>query len=340
MADPRFFNRAGPFTLGELAVLCGATLNPDVKAGRQFKDVAPLETAGPEEISFLDNTKYVSAFAQSKAGACLVKSAHADKAPSGMVLLISPDPYRAYAMIASAFYPDPPARDVVEEGAIIADDAEIGPNTHVESGAIIGRRAKIGDGCHIQANAVIGDGVVIGDHCRIGPGAGLAKCLVGDRVVIHGGVRVGQDGFGFALGPQGHLKVPQLGRVLIGDDVEIGANTTIDRGTGPDTEIGAGCKIDNLVQIGHNVKLGRNCIVVAHVGISGSTKIGDFVMIGGQAGIAGHLTIGDGARISAQSGVFRNIELGQTVSGSPAMPTKEHWRQVAMLAKLSKKKDL
>lgn len=179
-------------------------------------------------------------------------------------------------------------------------------------------------------------GVAVGPSCRIGAGAVLQNCLVGARVIIHPGVRVGQDGFGFAPGPGGHLKVPQLGRVLIEDDVEIGANTTIDRGTGPDTVIGAGTKIDNLVQIAHNVRLGRGCIVVSQVGISGSTEIGDFVMIGGQAGLTGHLHVGAGARIAAQSGVMRDIEPGTEVGGSPAKPVKAWLKEVATLERLTK----
>jgi UDP-3-O-[3-hydroxymyristoyl] glucosamine N-acyltransferase len=167
----------------------------------------------------------------------------------------------------------------------------------------------------------------------------LTHCEIGERVILHPGVRIGQDGFGFAPGAQGHTKVPQLGRVLIGDDVEIGANSTIDRGAGPDTVIGAGTKIDNLVQIGHNVSIGRGCLIVALVGISGSTKIGDFVMIGGQAGVAGHLKIGDGARIAAQSGVSRDLAPGATVAGSPAEDARAFWRDLAFLRRLRAKSE-
>lgn len=337
MADPRFFAVAGPFCLSELAEISGAEIGDGTGSDARFTDVAPLETAGPTDVGFLDNKLYVDAFTRSGAGACLVRPELAARAPSGMALLLTPDPYRAYAKVASAFYPVSEPVDGVSSRASVDGTAILGGGCEIQPGAVVGPRAEIGRGCRVLANAVIGAGVVLGDGCVVGAGASLSHCLIGDRVIIHPGVCIGQDGFGFALDPAGHEKIPQLGRAIIGDDVEIGANTTIDRGTGPDTVIGAGTKIDNLVQIGHNVRLGRNCIVVSHVGISGSTKVGDFVMIGGQAGFSGHLTIGDGARIAAQSGVMRDIQPGATVIGSPAIPVREFWRQIAVLAGLSKK---
>ncbi|MBE0530867.1 MAG: UDP-3-O-(3-hydroxymyristoyl)glucosamine N-acyltransferase [Rhodospirillales bacterium] len=338
MADPRFFAVAGPFSLQHLIEVSGAAAAPGTDVGRLFSDVAPLATAGPQQVSFLDNKHYVEAFAASRAGACFVHPRLAGRAPESMVVLTTTDPYRAYALTAQAFYPVIPANGGIATSASVDATARIGEGSEVEAGAVIGPHAEIGRRCRICSNAVVGAGVVLGDECVVGPCVSLTFCLIGNRVIIHAGVRIGQDGFGFALGPQGHEKVPQLGRVIIEDDVEIGANTTIDRGAGPDTVIGVGTKIDNLVQIGHNVRLGRGCIVVSHVGISGSTQVGNFVMIGGQAGFAGHLTIGDGARISAQSGVMRDVERGETVAGSPALPAKEFWRQVATLADLSKKR--
>ncbi|MBL6928847.1 MAG: UDP-3-O-(3-hydroxymyristoyl)glucosamine N-acyltransferase [Rhodospirillales bacterium] len=338
MADSRFFAVSGPFTLAQLAEISGAEIGGDGDPDMKFSDVSALETAAKTDVSFLDNKRYVDAFAQSGAGVCLVHPSLAEKAPKGMALLLSKDPYRAYAKVAQAFYPNAENLGDVSSHAVVDPTAQLGDGCVIEPGAVVGAGVSIGARCRIGANAVIGTGVEIGDDCVIGPCASLTHSVVGKRVIIHAGVRAGQDGFGFALGPQGHEKVPQLGRVIIGDDVEIGANTTIDRGAGPDTVIGAGTKIDNLVQIAHNVELGRGCIVVSQVGISGSTKVGDFAMMGGQAGLTGHLKIGTGAKIAAQSGVMRDVEPGATVAGSPALPAREHWRQIATLAGLSKKK--
>ena len=339
MADPRFFDRAGPFSLASLAELSGARLLHPQGSARQFRDVAPLETAGPDDVSFLENRKYLETFVRSRAGAAFVDEQVAGRAPPGMALLVSKEPYRAYALAAQAFYPAkstiprlaPSA--VIDPTAIVPEDCDIGPNAVVEQGARLGRR------CRVAANTVIGVGVEVGDDCRIGPNVTLSHCVIGSRVVLHPGVRIGQEGFGFAPDRAGPIKVPQLGRVLIGDDVDIGANTTIDRGSGPDTVIGPGSMIDNLVQIGHNVILGRCCVLAGQVGISGSTRLEDFVMVGGQGGLAGHLHIGSGVRIAAKSGIMRDIPAGETVCGSPAVPLTEFMRQTAALQRLARKKD-
>ncbi len=338
MADPRFFSVAGPFTLKTLAEISRAQIGGGADPDSLFSDVATLASAGPGDVAFLDNQRYLDAFTTTKAGACLVHPDLAPKAPRGMALLVTPEPYHGYARVADAFYPAPPPKAAVAPSAVIDDTAALGEDCRVDAGAVIGAGARIGRRCHIGANAVIGDAVVLGDDCVVGSCASLAFCVVGARVVIHAGVRVGEDGFGFAVGKQEHLKVPQLGRVRIEDDVEIGANTTIDRGAGPDTVIGAGTKIDNLVQIAHNVQLGRSCMVVAQVGISGSATVGDGVMMGGQAGLTGHLRIGSGARIAAQSGVMRDVESGAAVGGSPAAPVREWLRGVAAVARLARKK--
>ena len=338
MPDPRFFDRAGPFTLDALCGMSGAKLLSPEDRTRVFSDVAPLETAGPTDVSFLENRKYIDAFVGSRAGAAFVDENAAERAPPGMALLVSVEPYKAYALAAQAFYPNPDVvarrapSAIIDPTAIVPDDCEIGPNVVVERGARLGRR------CHVGPNTVVAAGVEIGDDCRIGSNVTLSHCLIGSRVVLHPGVRIGQDGFGFAPNPKAPIKVPQLGRVLIGDDVDIGANTTIDRGSGHDTVIGAGSIIDNLVQIGHNVVVGRCCILAGQVGISGSTKLDDFVMIGGQGGLAGHLHIGRGARIAAKSGLMRDVPAGETVCGSPAVPLTDFMRQTAVLQRLAKKK--
>ncbi|MGB0682816.1 MAG: UDP-3-O-(3-hydroxymyristoyl)glucosamine N-acyltransferase [Magnetovibrionaceae bacterium] len=336
MADERFFAKAGPFTLAELAELTGADIHGEADPARSFGDVAPLDKAGPSDFSFLDNPKYKPSFKVSEAGGCVVRPQMVEHAPDGIALLVTKDPYHAYARIAEAFHPTllPPA--MISGAAHIAESAQLGGNCRVEAGVVIGEKVEIGANCIIAANTVIGDGVVIGDGCRIGAGATITHCLMGQNCIIHTGVRIGQDGYGFALGAGGHIKVPQLGRVVIEDDVEIGANTTIDRGAGPDTKVGAGTKIDNLVMIAHNVQIGRNCVIVGQVGISGSTEVGDFVMMGGQAGLAGHLKIGSGAQITARSGLMRDVPPGGKVAGTPALPAREFFRAYSAFEKAGK----
>lgn len=338
MADQRFFHLAGPFTLGQLAEICGAELSDAAQAAVVMTDVAPLDRADAQQISFLDNRKYADAFAITAAGAVIVHPGLAERGPAGTPLLLSKDPYRAYAMVAQAFYPVPAPQAWTAPTAIVDPSAKIGADCRIEHGAVIGARAEIGARCRIGANAVIGDGVIIGTDGIIGANATVQCAVIGARVNIYPGARIGQDGFGFAMGIQGHLKVPQLGRVIIGDGVEVGANTTIDRGSGPDTIIGDGCWIDNLVQIAHNVQLGRGCVIVAQVGISGSTQLGDFVAAGGQSGFAGHLKVGAGTKVAAQAGVISNVEAGQTVGGTPAVPKMEWLRQSAVLARLTRNK--
>jgi UDP-3-O-[3-hydroxymyristoyl] glucosamine N-acyltransferase len=337
MADRRFFANVGPLTLGDIAERCGARIEAG-DAARRFADVAPLDKAGPDDISFLDNRKYIDAFGISRAGAVFVQPSLAERAPAGMALLVTTQPYIAYARAAAAFYPEPPAVLGIAATAVIDPSAEIGEGATIGHHVVVAERVRIGRRCRIGAGTVIGPGVVIGDDSRIASQVTLSHCLLGNRVSIFSGVRIGQDGFGFAPDPKGHVKVPQLGRVIIEDDVEIGANTTVDRGAGPDTVIGAGSMIDNLVQIGHNVVLGRGCVLAAQVGIAGSTKLGDFVMAGGQVGIAGHLRIGRGAKLAAQAGIMRDVPDGETVAGYPAVPFAEHWRQVAAVRRLVKKR--
>ncbi len=338
MPDPRFFTVGGPFTLKELAEIAGAEMATGADPDRTFADIAPLDDAGAADASFLDNRKYVSAFEQSAAGACVVEPKFAELAPKGMALLLTDRPYRAYARLAQAFYPEEQAAPGLHESAVIDPSASLGPDCRVEVGAVIGPGAKIGARCWIGANAVVGPSVVIGDDTVVGACASLSHCLVGARVRVHPGVRIGQRGFGFAMDVAGHIDVPQLGRVIVGDDVEIGANSAIDRGAVSDTVVGAGSRIDNLVQIGHNVRLGRGCVIVAQVGISGSTVLEDNVIIAGQGGVAGHLRLGEGCQIGAQSGVLRDVPAGAKMLGYPAVPMRRFLRQVVTLERLAKKK--
>jgi UDP-3-O-[3-hydroxymyristoyl] glucosamine N-acyltransferase len=339
MADPRFFTNRGPFSLGELAERSGARLKTPEAGDRLIRDVAPLDRAGPEDLSFFDNPLYLGAFEKSRAGACVVMAKYAGRAPKGAALLLSEQPYRAYARIAQAFYPPEPPEPGVHPRASVDPSAKLGQGVAAAAGAVIEAGADIGARTLIGANAVIGRNVRIGKDCKIGALASLSHCEIGERVTLHPGTRIGQDGFGVAPDPAGHVKVPQLGRVLIGDDCDIGANTTIDRGSGPDTVIGPGCWIDNLVQIGHNVNMGRGCIIVAQSGISGSTRLGDLVMIGAQGGLTGHLNIGAGARIAAQSGVMTDVPAGATYGGAPAVPIISFHRQTLILRRLAEKRD-
>lgn len=338
MADQRFFHKKGPFTLGQLAALTETSLSDTSAADRVMVDVAALDSAQPDQVSFLDNKKYAAHFRITKAGACFVRPDTVDAAPAGTICLISKNPYRAYALAAHAFYPPVAVASfraptaVIDGSAVIADDCFIG------HGAVIGPHVTIGARCRIEARAVIESGVTIGEGTTIGANTYVTHALIGNRVTIYPGAVIGRPGFGFAMDSSGFISVPQLGRVVIEDDVEIGANTTIDRGAGPDTVIGQGSRIDNLVQIGHNVQMGRNCVIVAQSGISGSTRLGDFVMIGGQAGLAGHLTVAPGTKIAAQSGIMRSTEPGAELMGSPAVPIKQFMRQVAILSKMSARK--
>jgi UDP-3-O-[3-hydroxymyristoyl] glucosamine N-acyltransferase len=336
MADPRFFEVAGPFKLVELAQFCGAELGGGADPERIFNDVAPLDRAGPADVCFLDNRRYLDRFLASGAGACIVAPSHAERAPAGMALLVTPKPYRAYALVARAFYPRPGFTAGPHPTALIDPTARIGEGTAVGPGAVIGANVEIGRHCLIRANTVIEQGVQIGDETEIGANVYLSYCLIGKGCMIHSGVCIGNRGFGFTLDPEGYLDVPQLGRVIVEDGVEIGANSTVDRGAGPDTVIGAGSKIDNLVQIGHNVHLGRDCVLVGQSGIAGSARLEDHVLVGGQAGVAGHLAIGKGAQISGKAGVVRDVKPGQAVAGAPAMPAKEFFRLCAIWRRQAK----
>lgn len=338
MVDSRFFANHGPFTVADIATVTGASIKNTADGSLSLTDVAPLDRANAQQISFFDNVKYIDQFTHAKAGACFLRAKYADQVPAGMTALITEDPYRCYAIAAQQFYPTVKPMAGISPHAVIDPTATIAQGVAIAAGAVISARASIGAHSSIGANTVICEAVIIGQDCNIGPVCSISHSIIGDRAIIHRGVHIGQDGFGFAMGRDGHVKVPQLGRVMIGDDVEIGSGTTIDRGTGPDTLIGDGTKIDNLVQIGHNVQLGKRVILVAFVGISGSTRIGDGAVIGGQTGIGGHLKIGAGVRIAAQSGVMHDIPTGASYGGAPAIPVLEWHRQTVAIARLTKPK--
>jgi UDP-3-O-[3-hydroxymyristoyl] glucosamine N-acyltransferase len=331
--NPRFFHRSGPYPL---AVVAGTAGGIAEKLELLLEGVAPLQTAGPSEVSFLDNRRYSSALDQTLAGAVIVHPDMAARVPRKTAAILTTEPYAGWARVAALFYPTPPVRPgihrsaIVAEGALVDPSAEIGPLSVIEAGA------EIGPGCRIGPYAFVGTGVILGRDCRIGSHVSLSYAILGARVYVYPGARIGQEGFGFASTKDGFLSVPQLGRVILEDDVEVGSNSTIDRGSSRDTVIGAGSRLDNLVQIGHNVVLGRCCVIVAQVGISGSTVLEDHVRVGGQAAMAGHLRIGEGAVIGAQAGVISDTAAGATVLGSPAQPKNDFFRQVATLKKMIK----
>jgi len=342
MTEPRFFKRSAGLTAAEIAALAKA--EPPAGAGldRRITNIAPVERAGPADLTFIDNPKFIGDLAHTRAGICLAQRRFADRVPVHVVTLVTTEPYRAFVTVARALFPDALRPSSLSQAAGLSAQASVDSTARlesgvtVESGARIGPRAEIGAGTLIGANAVIGAGVRIGRNCAIGAGATVFHALIGDRVIIHPGVHVGQDGFGYLPGRAGHTKVPQVGRVIVQDDVEIGAGTTIDRGASRDTTIGEGTKIDNLVQIGHNVAIGRHCLIAGQCGISGSCILGDYVMLGGKVGLADHVSIGEGAQVAAASGVMHDVPAGEQWMGTPAKPIRVFMREVLTLRRVAR----
>jgi len=345
MEHPGFFERTGPFSLRAIAEAASAQAPEGTDLDAEINDVRSLDAAAKGDLSFLDNPKYLPLLATTRASACLVAPKFANKAPATTTCLVTPEPYRGFAKALALFYPDalrPKAATPEATGTPhqVHPSARLEAWVIVEPGAVIGPEACIGQGTTIAAGSVIGYRVHVGRECYIGPNASLTHTLIGNRVMIHAGVAIGQDGFGFAMGRAGHLKVPQIGRVIIQDDVEIGANSTIDRGALRDTIVGEGTKIDNLVQIGHNVVIGRHCVIVAQTGISGSSELGDFVALGGQVGVVGHVKIGAGAQIAGSSNVRGDVPPGARWGGTPAKPVRLWFRELTLLRLLAERKDL
>ena len=338
MPDSRFFKVQGPFSAKELAKIGEAILVRDDCGNKNFSDVKTLVKASVEDVSFLHNSSYLDQLKKSNAGLCVLHPLQKKNAPKSMVLLLTERPYLAYAKIAQAFYPVDEPNGLIAETAFVDKTSRVGEGTSIGAGVVIKENVQIGSRCKIDENAIIGAGVKIGDDCRIGVSASVYFSLIGSRVVLYAGVRLGEAGFGFAASSEQFVTLPQLGRVIVGDDVEIGANTTVDRGSGSDTVIGNRCRIDNLVQIAHNVTLGEGCILVSQSGIAGSTKVGNHVVIGGQAAIAGHLSIGDKVKIGGQSGILKDIPPGEQYGGSPGVPIREWLRQAVILGRMAKKR--
>jgi UDP-3-O-[3-hydroxymyristoyl] glucosamine N-acyltransferase len=335
-ADLRFHPYAGPQTLAAVATAAGGrTEGGDPE--RRFDGVAPLAEAGPGEVSFIAERRYRDALRATGAGAVVLQPAFAIDVPAGVVPILTDTPQLGFSRVAALFHPPPPPRAGVHPTAVVGEGAVIGEGTEVGAYAVVGEGARIGRNCVIHPHAAVGPGVEIGDDCRLHAHSSVSHALLGRGVVLHPGARVGQEGFGFAPTAEGRFEtMPQLGRVVLGDEVQIGANACVDRGAQGDTVLGPGTRLDNLVQVGHNVSTGRGCILVAQSGVSGSAVLGDFVTIAAQAGLAGHLRIGSKARVGAQAGVINDVPGGMDVLGSPAWPVRETWRAIARLRKLGR----
>ncbi len=337
-----FFERSEPLSLAEIAALTGAVLADLSLAERRIEGLAVLDAAGPRHLTFVDGPKYLPQLETCHAGACFVSARLEQRVPARTAALRVADPYRAFVTVARMAHPDALRPASIFQDADVSAQAVVHPTARLEDGvivdplAVIGAGAQIGQDTVICAGAVIGPNVTIGRSCSIGPHATIICSMLGNNVIVHPGCRIGQDGYGFVPGPKGHIKIPQTGRVIVQSDVEIGANTTIDRGALRDTVIGEGTKIDNLVQIAHNVTIGRHCIIVSQVGLSGSTTIGDGVALGARVGTNNHVTIGDGAQIAATSIVHGDVPPGAKYGGTPAKPVKQWFREMMLIERLAK----
>lgn len=320
-------------TIAELAARVGGEVQGD--PGRVIRGAAPLDTAGPDEVSLLTGTRYLPQAQATRAGAVLLPRSIPCTLPEGVAGIVVEDPHVALARALALLYPERREPPGVHPTALVAEDAVLGAEVRIEPYSVVGRGARIGDRARVGAHTVVGDGCVVGADTVLHPHVTLYPgVIVGERCTLHSGARIGADGFRFLL-LDGRLgKMPPVGGCRIGNDVEIGANSTIDRGSPGDTVIGDGTKMDNLVHVGHNVQVGRQVLIVAQVGISGSTTVGDGAILGGQAGTAGHVTIGAGARVAGRGAVTADVPPGETVSGYPARPHREAMKAQAALFRL------
>ncbi len=337
MVDISFFENKGPFSLGQIADITGAELLDDAKKDVMISNIATMEKAGAEDICFFYDKKAKEQASLIKARACVTTKDLAPLLEENVIVLLSDNPKSAFIKLNKAMYAICQPKVGISPRAYLHPKALVGQNCYIGDFATIEEGVVIGDNCRIENGAYIGRSCKIGNNCRIGVNAYVSYCIMGNDCYIYSGARIGCDGFGFNTTEGHHVRIEQLGRVIIGNDVEIGANTCVDRGALDDTIIGDGCRVDNLVQIAHNDKLGRGCIVVSQTGIAGSCTFGDYVVCGGQTGFADHLNVGSGAQIAAQSGVMRDVEPKAVLLGTPAVPFKDFMRQVAFLQKNSKK---
>lgn len=338
MADHRPMTERGGEAHGLSAALLAALLEGEVLGDPTVvvSGVAALDRATSAHLSVLAHARYATWFRDTKAGVVLVSDALRDTPGTPQARVVVRDPMQALLTLLPRFHRTLARMPGVHPTASIAADATLGDDVCVDAHVVVEAGARVGNGVWLGANTVVGAGTVIGAASQIHPNVTIYPWTeIGERVVLHSGARVGREGFGWVPATGGVQRMPHVGRCLIGDDVEIGANSTVDRGSIDDTVIGQGTKIDNLVQVAHNVRIGRACMIASQVGIAGSARIGDGVQIGGQAGIGGHLTIGDRASIGAQGGVVGDVPAGEIWSGYPARPHKEQMRAYAALQRLS-----
>lgn len=344
MTDPVFFAPWRRYTVAEIAAVTGAQLLDPDAADVAISGIAPASEGGAGSLVYIDNRRNAHLLDGLKAAAILCTLELSASVPMGIARLVTARPQYAFALAGRTLYPaavSPRAitgETGVSPSALVAPSASVEEGAIVEAGAVVGEHAAVGKGTVVAPNAVIGPFCRVGRDCYVGPNVSLQYALVGDRVFIHGGAQIGQDGFGFVPGAAGPERIPQIGRVIIQNDVEIGANTTVDRGAMSDTVIGEGTKIDNLVQVAHNVRIGRGCVIAGHSGLSGSVTMGDFVMLGGRVGIADHISIGDRVQIAASSGLMHDVPSGERWAGSPARPIREFFKEVAAIRSLMKPK--
>ena len=321
-------------TASDIAGLVGGTLNGDARA--EVRALAPLDRATESDLSFLANARYAPLYERTRASTVLIAPEFAELGTTAAARIVVPKPHDAMLTVLPKLYRVPKREPGVHATARLGQGVTLGSDVTIGPYAVIGDGAVIGDRSWVEAHVVVGAGVVIGPDVRLFPAVTVySGTTLGARVMVHSGARLGSDGFGYVFRNGSHEKIPHIGRCIIEDDVEIGANTTVDRGSFDDTVIGAGTKIDNLVQVAHNVRIGRLCLIMAQVGIAGSARLGDGVILAGQVGVAGHHTIGDGARVAAQAGVFGDIPGGETWSGYPARPHRQSLRASAALLRLA-----
>ncbi len=344
MMQNGFFKPSGTLNAGDVLALGGERLINLSLAVRLIVSLKAFDSASEGSLIFADGRDYAAKLPGLPLCTLICSEYLSDFAPEHVAVIIAKRPQQLFAKAGRQLFPDTihPASFSgligISATATIASSARLEAGVTVEPGALIGEFAEVGSGSVIGPGSIVGAGCKIGRDCVIGPNTTVLNALIGDRVLVHSGARIGQDGFGFVPGERGLEKMPHVGRVILQDDVEIGANTTIDRGALSDTIIGEGSKIDNLVQIAHNVRIGRQCVITGHCGLSGSVTLGDRVMLGGRVGVADHVTIGDGAQVAAASGVMNNIPAGERWAGAPAQQMKDFFREVAVIRNLVREK--